>query len=169
MPSVAPCPLPPQALLAVYARDGAYTDCFETWFADEVSLAQFVAAFYTTPLFRLERWILQWAVNKPSSDTEARQLAEGLAENFAAWRVEARADNQILLTDYRGRTRSWLMVAPAGVRAAAATRLYFGSAVVPGKTGAGAGYRILMRLHRLYSVLLLASASASLARRYRRP
>ena len=52
-------------------------------------------------------------------------------EKFAAWHVENRSENEILMCDFRGRTRSWLMVAPVSTVSDARTRLYFGSAVVP--------------------------------------
>ena len=71
-----------------------------------------MTAFYTTWLFRLERWILRLAVARPSTDEEAHQLARGEREAFAAWSVEARAPDQLLMCDFTGRTRSWLMVVP---------------------------------------------------------
>jgi hypothetical protein len=70
-------PLPPGALLAKYVREGAYADCYVTDIAGAVSHAQYVEAFYTTAVFKLERLILKWAVSKPSTDGEARQLAAG--------------------------------------------------------------------------------------------
>jgi hypothetical protein len=152
---VAPCPLPPQALLARYARDGSYVDCYVTEIARTVSHAQYVEAFYTTAVFRLERLILKWAVSRPSSDEEARRLAAGEIGAFAAWRVENRAEDQLLLCDLLGGTRSWLMVAPAGP---ARTRLYFGSAVVR----LSGGYRALLAFHKLYSRVLLGAARSRL-------
>jgi hypothetical protein len=162
------CPLPPHALLARYAHAGAYTDCYGADLAGSVSHAQYVETFYTGALFKLERWLLGVFVHRPSTDAQARQLARGEREDFAAWRVEARSADQLLLCDMAGRTRSWLMVAAApGPR----TRLYFGSAVVPVKpSGGGAprmgfGFSALLGLHRVYSVALLGSAHARLARR----
>jgi hypothetical protein len=129
-----------------------------------VSHAQYVNAFYTTFAFRLERSILKWAVAKPSTDSEVVQLAMGALENFAAWHVEKRCHNQLLLCDFQGRTRSWLMVAPLGADAGHGTRLYFGSAVVgrkhskTGKSAMGFGFRVLLGFHKLYSMVLLGSA-----------
>ena len=60
-----------------YARSGAYTDCFHTDILDNVSLPQFVEAFYTTWLFKLERFILQLLVKKPSTDAEAKTGGPG--------------------------------------------------------------------------------------------
>jgi hypothetical protein len=153
-------PLPPGALLAKYVREGAYTDCYVTDIAGAVSHAQYVEAFYTTAVFKLERLILKWAVSKPSTDGEARQLAAGTRDAFAAWRVEGRAGNQLLLCDLSDRTRSWLMVVPEGGR----TQLYFGSAVVPGRRrkSLGFGFRALLGFHKLYSAVLLYAAKSRL-------
>ncbi len=60
--SVQTAPLPSNALLVPYAQiEGGFTDCYVTDLPGEVTLAQYVAAFYTTPLFRLERWVLALA------------------------------------------------------------------------------------------------------------
>jgi hypothetical protein len=166
--SIQSCPLPDDALLRSYLKEGAYTDCYVTDFAGPVSHAQYVTAFYTTFLFKLERLILAWFVSKPSTDDGARQLAAGSSEVFAAWRVEQRSENQLLLCDFRGATRSWLMVAPEASGGSQGTRLYFGSAVVPRrntKTGTprlALGFRLLLGFHKLYSVLLLYSAKSRL-------
>ena len=126
-----------------------------------------MTAFYTTWLFRLERWILRFAVARPSTDEEARQLARGERAAFAAWSVEARATDQLLMCDFTGRTRSWLMVAPAA--GASGTRLYFGSAVVPvrdpktGETGLGPVHGPLIGFHKVYSRMLLRAAARRLA------
>jgi len=162
--SVEKCSVPANALLAKYSMDGIYTDCYATVIPGRTFLAEFVFAFYTTFLFRLERFILKSVVAKPSVDSQARQLADGDIENFAAWHVEGRSENEILMCDFRGRTRSWLMVAPMSTVNGARTRLYFGSAVVPvrnlktGEPSLGFGFQALLGFHRIYSVLLLYSA-----------
>lgn len=159
--------LPPGALLATYRESGAYTDCYVTALARPVSLAAYVDAFYTTPLFKLERRILAAFARRPSTDFQARQLAIGQLEAFAAWRVEARRADQILLCDMTGRTRSWLMVQAADP--GGATRLYFGSAVVPvagpasGERRMGFVFRALLGFHKLYSRALLHAARHRLA------
>ena len=88
---------------------------------------------------------------------------------FAAWRIESRSANQLLMADYLGRTRSWLMATPvADPVAGQNTRLYFGSAVVPhvdsktGKVTMGFAFHALGGFHRLYSRLLLRAASRRL-------
>jgi hypothetical protein len=129
---------------------------------------QFVTAFYTTSLFKLERIILKWAVSRPSTDVQAEQLASGATDVFAAWHVEKRCENQLLMCDFQGRTRSWLMVAPLKNDSSPATRLYFGSAVIPvedAKTGRpefGPGFRALMGFHKVYSKALLSAAKSRL-------
>ena len=160
--SVRPTALPDHALLQSFARNGSYTDCYATDVPGTVSYAQYVTAFYTTWVFKLERWILKWAVSRPSTDEQARQLAAGTLDTFAAWSVEQRADNQILMCDFLGSTRSWLMVAPQG----SGTRLYFGSAVVArGPAGIGRDYRLLLGFHKLYSRVLLGAARRRLEAR----
>lgn len=165
MSRVQSCPLPEASLLEPYRARGAYADCYCTEVDGAVSQAAFVEAFYTTALFKVERRLLAWFAARPSSDRQARQLAEGGATSFAAWRVEARTADQLLLADITGRTRSWLMVmAPGGTGAGQRTRLCFGSAVVP-RRGAGPGRRrmgwsfhALLGFHKLYSKLLLEAA-----------
>ena len=152
-------PAPDEALHAKYERAGAYTDCFTTEIPGEVSHSQFVEAFYTTWVFKLERVILKWAVAKPSTDVEARELAAGARDRFAAWTVEDRATNQLLMCDYLKHTRSWLMVASCELDGVPATRLYFGSAVVPVRRFP---YNALLGFHKLYSRLLLSSTRTRL-------
>jgi len=162
------CEIPANTLLAGYVRAGTYADCYVTQVERPVSHSEFVEAFYTTALFKVERLILRWLVARPSSDLDAKRLAGEGAETFAAWKVESRAKDQLLLADFSGRTRSWLMVAPA--ETGAGTRLYFGSAVVPrlraGSAPASLGWSFtsLLGFHTLYSRALLGAARRSLAR-----
>jgi hypothetical protein len=170
MPAIRPCELPADALLNRYAgSDGAYADCYVADIARTVSHAEFVEAFYTTALFKLERLLLRMLVSRPSTDAQARQLAQGELGSFAAWSVEGRAPNQVLLSDFTGRTKSWLMVAGPGNGASTHTRLLFGSAVVPmhsTKTGQGGRFvfKALLGFHKLYSRVLLRAAKARLSR-----
>lgn len=166
--SIQACDLPPFALLARYRRAGAYTDCYVTEITRPVSLIQYVEAFYTTWVFKLERLLLAWIIARPSTDLEAQKLAAGQLDTFSAWNVEERCDGQMLLADLRGRTRSWLMIAPAAN--GQSTRLFFGSAVVPviesssGKVTVGFASRALLEFHKLYSRILLQAAADSLRR-----
>lgn len=157
-------PLPAHTLLDRYSTDGAYTDCYWTEVPGQISFPEYIFTFYTTPLFRLERSILKLLVAKPSTDMQARQLADSSIAIFAAWQVEDRNENELLLCDFRGRTRSWLMTVPINTGNGARTQLYFGSAVVPksnpktGELSLGFGYQSLLSFHKIYSVLLLYSA-----------
>jgi hypothetical protein len=160
--------LPAHALLCAYRDRGAYTDCYVTTLDRPLTLAGYVDAFYTTPLFKLERLILAALAKRPSTDLQARQLAIGQIDSFAAWRVEGRQADQILLADMTGRTRSWLMVAPAGD--GDGTQLHFGSAVLPVSDPAGGPRRMgfvfgaLLGFHKLYARALLLSARRRLTR-----
>jgi hypothetical protein len=164
---ISACALPAGALLDRYRGDGGFTDCYATDLPRRVGQAEFVEAFYTTLLFKLERFVLRVVVDRPSSDMEAARLGRGELDAFAAWSVEGRTADQLLLADLAGRTRSWLMVVPVGD---AGTRLFFGSAVVArrsartGQASMGWGFRALLGFHRLYSRALLRAARARLAR-----
>jgi hypothetical protein len=159
-------PTPAQALHAHYQSQGAYLDCYATDIDLAVTQAQFVEAFYTTWLFKLERWILAWTVNRPSTDAQVREIARGRRTDFAAWTVEARGTGQLLMCDFVGATRSWFMVAPR----TSGTTLYFGSVVTSrrnprtGQLELGRPYRLLLGFHKLYSRALLATARARLRR-----
>ena len=174
MLSIEKCPVPTNTMLASYLKDGTYTDCYTTEIPRHIPFSEFVFAFYTTFLFKLERFILNWTVAKPSTDTQARQLADGTGEKFAAWRVENRNTNEILMCDFRGRTRSWLMTSPVSTVNDHRTRLYFGSVIVPtrnlktGKSSIGFGFQVLLVFHRVYSVLLLYFAKSSIERQLSR-
>ena len=113
-------------------------------------------------------------VLKPSTDVQASQLANGLSDKFAAWHVENRSKNEILMCDLRGRTRSWLMVIPVDTVGETRTRLYFGSAVVPTRNpktrepSLGFIFQALLGFHKAYSVLLLYSAKSRIKGQYSR-
>jgi hypothetical protein len=74
--------------------------------------------------------------------------------------VGCNQDDQLLLCDFQGRTRSWLMSAPDSTGPSPATTLNFGSAVVPQKPHGpmGPAFRALLGFHHLYSRALLRSA-----------
>ncbi|OJF93665.1 hypothetical protein AX760_21555 [Pararhizobium antarcticum] len=166
MMSIHRCSLPPDAFLKRYAGNVGYADCFRVDVPGTIGLGRYVEAFYTTRLFKAERAILSLA-GHPSSDAEAALVAQGEASRFAAWHVEARADDQLLMCDVTGRTRSWFKVAS---NQDGDTTLYFGSAVTPVKTGKagrksmGLVFNVLMPVHILYSRALLAAAKRKIAR-----
>ena len=104
---------------------------------------------------------------EPSTDLEARELAAAELNEFAAWRIGARAVDQLLLRATEGRTRSWLMVSAA--QKPGRTRAYFGSAVVlavdatTGKSSMGFVFKALLGPHKRRSRALLSAAAARLA------
>lgn len=162
--------LPEDALLKSYEQQGAYTDCYFIDASGHVSQGEYVEAFYTSSLFKVERAILTIAAARPSTDEQARQLADGVTERFSAWDVEGRTENQLLLCDHLGRTRSWLMSVPMESEGGLMTRLYFGSAVVPigtsvsGRKSFGFGFHALLGFHRLYSHALMRSMISRLSK-----
>jgi hypothetical protein len=181
--SIAREAVPEDALLKTYRggarpeRWGGYGDCFSVTVDRVVSLADFVFALYTSPLFRIERWLLA-LVGAPSSDVAARALADGSAASFVVWYVGDRTATQLLMCDRYERTRSWFRVVR---KDGACTLLQFGSAVAAAHggaaghgegagrgEGAGArrigGFRLLLGFHVLYSQLLLHSARVALLR-----
>jgi hypothetical protein len=167
MLSIQKSPLPANTFLHKYtSMPGAYTDSYLAIIPAQISFPEYILAFYTTPLFKLERSILKLLVRKPSTDAQVKELAEGTRDTFAAWTVEDRSENQILMCDFAGSTRSWLMTVPAEN----GTRLYFGSAVVPhrnskdGKPSLGFFFQVLLGFHKIYTVLLLYSARRRLMR-----
>ena len=157
--------LPAESFLNVYTARGEYTDCYRVDIPVRVSLADFVFAFYTTWLFKLERMILARFASKGSADDGARLLALGHVHTFAAWSVERRGDFQILLGDYLGRTCSWLMVANAQSPQGDGSVLYFGSAVMlssvygSDQLARKRAFNALLVFHKLYSRALLYLAA----------
>jgi hypothetical protein len=159
--------VPDDALLQTYRgglrpeRWGSYGDCFSVTVDRVASLADFVFAFYTSPVFRIERLMLRALVGVPSSDAAVRALAGGFSASFAVWYVGMRTVTQLLMCDRYERTRSWFRVVPLdGGR----TLLQFGSAVAArrdrqtGATKFGGGFRLLLGFHVLYSQVLLHAA-----------
>jgi hypothetical protein len=162
---VRPSALPAHALLTRYATQGGYTDCFVVDVSGAVTHAQYIEAFYTSWLFKAERLILEWLVAKPSTDVEARELAKGNLDSFAAWSVEARAPDQYLARDFQGKTCSWLMIEPGFVNGVTTTRLYFGTGIVPRRVENGEprltfGFSALLPFHKFYARALLRAAAA---------
>jgi hypothetical protein len=162
--SIRRCDPPAKALHRQYMTDGAYVDCYTTVVRGAITHARFVEAFYTTFLFKLERLILFLVLAKTSTDQDAQALAVGKLNAFAAWTVESRAENQLLLCDFQSRSRSWLMIAQEDWEGDVVTHLYFGSVVVPqlnrktGTLGLGFVFKALLMFHKVYSRALLAAA-----------
>ena len=175
-------PVPADALLNTF-RGGAhpetwgrYADCFAVDLAGETGLADFVFAFYTSRLFRVERFLLRMLINAPSSRAGARAVADGSCDTFAAWYVGQRTPTQLLMCDRYERTRSWFCIEP---KDGGVTRLRFGSAVAAkrGERSAVAGrpdvpqrpaaFNLLLQFHVFYSQALLHAAKKNLQSRHR--
>ncbi|MBC3930147.1 hypothetical protein [Undibacterium curvum] len=170
MQTIHQCTLPDLALSASYGKSGAYADCYYIDLAHEITLSDYVYAFYTTPLFRIERFLLRWLARRPSTEHDAEQLALNQTRQFAIWDVEQRNARQILLRDATRRTRSWLMVEALNTQQHHTTRLYFGSVVVPksraadGSASFGFVFHLLSGFHHIYSKALLRAAQTRLSR-----
>jgi hypothetical protein len=148
-------------------RWGSYADCFSVKVDGSVTLAELVFAFYTSPLFRIERFLLRVLAKAPSGRAIARALADGDADKFAIWYVGQRTATQLLMCDRFEQTRSWFCVEPLDD---GGTCLRFGSAVAARrdpKSGApthASGFALLLGFHVVYSRALLHAARANLRR-----
>jgi hypothetical protein len=166
--------VPDDALLKTYRgglhpeRWGSYADCFAVTIDREVDLTDFVFAFYTSPVFRIEGFILKLVLGASASAADARAVAGGTSETFSAWYVGQRSATQLLMCDRYERTRSWFRVAPV---TGGGTRLQFGSAVaakrdkMTGVAARGGGIHFLLWFHVLYSQVLLRAAKRNLRAR----
>jgi hypothetical protein len=142
-------------------RWGGYHDCFCVFIRSQVTLQQFVEAFYTSRLFRVERILLGTFLKLPSSDADAYALARGTRSTFAVWNTLVRTETELLMEDRFGRTRSWFRIQPGG---SSGTDMCFGSAVA-GRRRTNRGFamslpfRMLLGFHVIYSQLLLSAAA----------
>lgn len=161
--------VPACSLLAALQAQGVFTDAYALEHPAAVDLAQWVAAFYSARLFKLERGLIGLLLRRPASDAQARELGLGQRQQFSAWQVEGRREHEILLADLGGRTRSWLSVEPLP---GGGTRLWFGSAVLPlpGSQPPRIGwvFEASLGFHRLYSHALLRASGRALTDRLNR-
>ncbi len=162
--------IPSDVLPAKYVDEGAFVDCYYIEIPKDVSLAQYIEAFYTSSLFKVERGILSLVASKSAVDSDAVELSLGESERYSIWTVENRASNQILLCDFTKNTRSWLMVESLKTSDIVTTRLFFGSVVIPKKISAngdssfGVLFHSLSWFHQIYSKALLNAAYKKLLR-----
>ncbi|MEL6701969.1 MAG: hypothetical protein AAFO58_09875 [Pseudomonadota bacterium] len=149
--------VPDWSHLAAYEGCG-HVDAYRTDVPQNVALADYAEAFFSTPVFRLERSILG-VFGAGTDDGQVTALAQGHSDAMAAWVVEARSDRDLLLEAGGGVIRTWLGVEPTQ----SGTTLYFGSAVLNGRGGKPTlAARVLMPFHHLYSRTLLALAARTL-------
>jgi hypothetical protein len=142
----------------------AYVDCYQIELKASTRLRDYIEAFYSSPVFKLERGILALVARKSASDQDANALATNDTRQFSIWRFEDRNLSEILLST--GRTRSWLMVVPSEEPGGPGRILLFGSAAFPDpnhNSGMGLPFHALLGFHKLYSKALLASAASRLA------
>jgi len=169
MPKVIASELPSHALSTSYKEQGAFVDCYYIDITKDISLDKYIQAFYTTAIFKLERSLLSLATFKCTKDDEAIELSLEKSDSYSIWTVEGRQSNQIMLRDFTGNTRSWLMVekssgSDSNRDGGISTRLYFGSVVVPkGVTESGQGsfgvlFHLFGKFHQLYSKALINAA-----------
>jgi len=167
MLSIEKCEVIPNTLVASFLEKG-YADSYRTEVDGHVSMEDYVYKFYTSPLFKLERFILTWSVRKPSTDKQAKEISEGNTNKFAAWTLEDRRENELLMRDMADRTRSWFMVNHLGTRENPKTQLYFGTGISPSpkrnpeKSSIGLFFNAMLPFHKVYSVLLLYFAKRQL-------
>lgn len=164
------CQIPKDSFLDAYASlPGCHTDCFSVGVSDPVTLPDFIGAFFTSPVFRLERWVLAVFAAAKTTDMDIGNLASGKSDRLAMWVVEARKCDQIILAVGSGPIRSWLMVAPNPNHAQGAI-LHFGSVVLPmtdaanGTPKIGLVFRLFLGFHKFYSRILLWSAKRNILR-----
>jgi len=153
-----PITLPPDAALNTYAaREATHTDCFFIDVPGFLTLQTYIELFFDTWLFRLERHILTLAGFGPAGLPQIQALANGQSEIFAAWMVETRKPNQILMKVGNGHIRTWLQcdLMETG------SRLYFGSAVLPNPKTLRPNRltAALTPLHLIYAKALLGAAA----------
>ena len=112
-------------------------------------------AFYSGRVSKPAGFLLAVLMSKPSTELQARQLAERELNECAAWQLKARADDPLLLCTIDGRTRSWLM--PSVAPESGGTRLYFDSVVVPvrnasmGKSAMDVAFKTVRGCHKRYT------------------
>ncbi len=149
------------------ARAQTHLDCFSSELDGTLSLETYVQAFYTSWLFRAERFVLN-RLKLPSTDDDLQNLLYGDRRSFAAWTIEQRTDTELLMCDVARKTKSWFMVEPVADSSTARTVVYFGTVVVAtphrqtGKPDLGAVFRVFMPAHLLYGRSLLVTACSRL-------
>jgi len=164
MPKIIETEVPLDALSVGYLKEGAFVDCYYIDIPKEVTLEQYIQAFYTTFLFKVERSVLSLVTFTLAKDSEAVDLSLGKTERYSIWTVEKRKSDQILLCEFTENTRSWLSVKVIKVEGVITTRLYFGSVVIPksvsenGEGNFGFIFHLLGKFHKVYSKSLLNAA-----------
>ncbi len=175
--SVSSGSVPEGAFISQYSTThGGYSDCYYVDIQKDVALSDYILAFFNTPIFRMERLILNLVPSGRSNEQCVLGLASGTGDKMACWKTEKRDENQLLLAVGDGPIRTWLMVQgkqSSETTPTKTTRLYFGSAVLPtsmtkdGHPKLAIVFKLFSGLHIFYSRLLLWWAARDLGRKSR--
>ncbi|MBE7636584.1 hypothetical protein GUA87_06980 [Sneathiella sp. P13V-1] len=162
MKQVRKSPLPDPSFMQLYKDTlGCQVDCFCVEVPTPITMEQYITAFFDSPVFKLERFILKIAAKSPTTRQGVENLASGKSDQFAMWKVEQRSENELLLAVQNSPIRTWLTLRPGEDDT---THLYFGSAVLPEETDklgnprTGFLFRALGWFHEGYSKVLLWAA-----------
>lgn len=161
-------PLPDDSLLARHRGPECYRDAFRVEVPGDVSLAELITVFFGSGAFLPERTALR-LIGRGAGRAEIAELADGRAKRFAAWELEAREENELLMHDFLDKTCCWLAVSPGGEApdlagglprpGAGRTYLWFGTGV---RDFEGPIISRLREAHRWYARWLLAGAARRL-------
>ena len=168
MTRIAALPPPETSLLAQRRGEDWYRDAFRACVPGHVTLGTFVTEFFAGPAFLPERMALH-LIGRGAGAAEIAALAEGTATRFAAWEMEAREADQLLMHDFLDRTCCWLAVshegdasdlgAPHNAGEREQRFLWFGTGL---RNPGGPFARWLKQPHRAYARWLLAGAARRL-------
>lgn len=158
--------IPSGTMLKAYqAQEGCYTDCYAVDVAGAPDIERFIRIFFDTSIFRLERRILALSGLEATHADDVDALARGHRSRFAAWRLEGKTADELMLRFERPSGRTWLHVADVPDQSGQA-RLFFGSALLPGardndkRPTIGWSLHAFLPFHRLYARMLLRAAAA---------
>ncbi|KAL0486057.1 hypothetical protein AKO1_001727 [Acrasis kona] len=134
-------------------QESEYKDSFAIPFAQKdtkVDVLKLVQAFYTSPLFKLERFIIKIIADVKTSDEQIKKSNFNVGDEVLIWKVVNRTQDEVLLHwSYKGFEGStWFKVNNG--------ELKFGSGL-PIKVGF-----VSTALHQIYSRLLLFGAKRNL-------
>ncbi|QZD91391.1 hypothetical protein K3162_07340 [Qipengyuania xiapuensis] len=160
--------LPPESLLARRRGPECYRDAFRASVTGEVSLGELITAFFSSRTFLTERMALH-LIGRGAGHAEIAALAAGRTQRFAAWEVEAREEEELLMHDFLDKTCCWLAVSSRGedgaldgplpVPETGRTYIWFGTAV---REFEGPIVSRLRGAHRWYARHLLEAAARRL-------
>jgi hypothetical protein len=142
----------PEGLLSKIEEAAQYKDAFDIpkpQTKENNELEHYIRAFYTSPLFKLERFIISLTGNHVTDDY-INNLRFKVGDKLILWEVIGRKDNEVLFRWKYGSANglTWLSVKD--------NKLQFGS-------GVGHDVNLVAAMaHRLYSRLLIYSASKNL-------